>query len=105
MKRVILLTSLLLFLAVGAVFAQSYQTVQTSTTRVGNPPVTSGNRPQIADTIVQRLTRGSDGYFNKINPNPFHYPGSSYVVKERGPNPPGYEDSTDAGYIFCTSLV
>jgi len=76
-----------------------------------NPPLNSpigntGNRPQIAETIVQHLTPGSSTFYNKIRPNPFQYPGSSYLVKERPPNPPGNEDSTDAeGYIFCTALT
>jgi hypothetical protein len=89
----------------GIVFAQTYKTSQTVTTNVGQPVGGIGNRPHIADTIILHLTKGSDGYFTKLNPNPFHYPGSSYLVSERPPNPPGNEDSTDSGYYYCTSLV
>lgn len=105
MKRILLFAGLFIFLATGIVFAQNYQTSQSVITNVGKPPIGGGNRSQIAEIISERLTRGSDRLYNKIDPNPFRYPGSSYNVIERGPNPPGYPDSTDAGYFYCTSLV
>lgn len=66
----------------------------------------NGNRPQIADFITRHLAQDSSGWFNKLRPNPITYSVSSYLIKQRPPNPPGMVDSADPdGYYFCTDLT
>lgn len=81
--------------------------------KINNPlnntssPTAGGlNRAQIADVLTQHLATDLNGYYNKIRPNPFSYPGSNFLVQEDPPNPPPLDDSTDLeGYIYCSTLA